>query len=311
MVTFKEGLALGRVFILDGAMGTELERRGVPMHTKAWSAASLITHPDLVRQIHREYIEEGADVIVTNTFAASRNILDEAGLGDRVYEVNALAVELAKEARNQVAKDDVLIAGSMSAMGGRTPTKYQAIANYQEQAFVLAEAGVDLIILETMRDLEHTGYALNAASSTGLPIWVGFQCKTGDDSDTVLLRGFRPGRGGVAGDPDISLEQGLQFLPDKGVDLVAIMHTTPEDTTSALKTVVRNWSGPVGAYPHSGEFTMPNWDFQNILSCEDLLNIVREWVSMGVQVVGGCCGIGPEHIRTLKQALPLYAPSRT
>ena len=72
-----------------------------------------------------------------------------------------------------------------------------------------------------------------------------------------------------------------------------------------------NWSGPIGAYPHSGNFTMPNWDFQNILSCEDLLNIVREWVSMGVQVVGGCCGIGPEHIRTLKQALPLYAPSRT
>ena len=102
----------------------------------------------------------GAEVIITNTFSTCRNILGEAGLGDQVRQVNTLAVEIAREAREQAARDQVLIAGSISSMApgnnrGRMPAGEKARANYREQAHVLAEAGVDLMVLEMMRDLEH------------------------------------------------------------------------------------------------------------------------------------------------------------
>jgi 5-methyltetrahydrofolate--homocysteine methyltransferase len=201
--------------------------------------------------------EAGAEMIITNTFSTNRNMLDEIGLGDQVHQVNTLAVEVASDARVQAAGDQVLIAGSISSMPPGTsreklPAGEQVRANYREQAHILAEAGVDLIVLEMMRDLEHTGYALDAALSTGLPVWVGFSCKMSDDGSTVLLLGFR-------GYPDILLSQGLELLSGKEVELVAIMHTLVEDTTPALREVLRSWRGPVGTYPHSGSFIMPNW----------------------------------------------------
>ena len=276
------------------------------MHNVAWSAAGLLTHPDLVRQLHREYIDAGAQIIITNTFSTCRNIMDQAGLGDQVRQVNTLAVELAREARELAAADQVLIAGSISSMAPgndrtRMPAGDQALANYREQAYVLAEAGADLIVLEMMRDLEHTGYALDAALSTGLPVWVGFSCKMGDNGSTVLLLGFR-------GDSDITLTQGLESVLEKGAELVAIMHTLTGDTTPALKEVLQLWRRPVGVYPHSGRFTMPNWQFQDIISPNDFLSKAWEWVELGVQVVGGCCGIGPEHIKVLKEGLPSSVP---
>ena len=173
MVTFHERINRGKVIVLDGAMGTDLTRRGVTMHNVAWRVAGLLTHPELVRQLHKEYIEIGAEVIITNTFSTCRNVLGEVGLGDQVRKLNTLAVELAIDAREQASGDQVLIAGSISSMApgnnlGRMPAAKQAKANYREQANVLAETGVDIMILEMMRDLEQTSYALEAARSTGL-----------------------------------------------------------------------------------------------------------------------------------------------
>ncbi|MGH6959385.1 MAG: homocysteine S-methyltransferase family protein, partial [Dongiaceae bacterium] len=90
----------GDVIILDGAMGTELQRRGVPMDRVAWSAAALATHPEVIRDIHEDYIRAGADVIITNSFGSSRHVLEPAGLGDRVAPLNRRSLELAKEARD-------------------------------------------------------------------------------------------------------------------------------------------------------------------------------------------------------------------
>jgi S-methylmethionine-dependent homocysteine/selenocysteine methylase len=96
-------LDAGEVVILDGAMGTELERRGVPMDDVAWDAAALATHPDLVREVHEDYIEAGAEVIITNTFATARHVLEPAGMGGQFRALNMRAVTLAKEAREDVA----------------------------------------------------------------------------------------------------------------------------------------------------------------------------------------------------------------
>jgi homocysteine S-methyltransferase len=293
----QERLDAGEIVILDGAMGTELERRGVPMDDVAWDAAALATHPDVVREVHEDYIEAGAEVITTNTFATARHVLEPAGLGDRFRSLNTRAVTLAREARENVAEGPVSIAGSISTMSARTDQSYKPRAevardNYQVQAEILAESGVDLIVLEMLRDLEHASYAVEAAVATGLPVWVGFSCKTTGEGTVVLLEGNN------------TLAEALAHIPPLGASLVAVMHTLTEDTLPALREVTRRWSGPVGAYPHSGEFIMPNWQFVDIISPEDFTKQAQGWTGMGVQLVGGCCGIGPEHIRLLKERLP-------
>ena len=296
MSDLRQRLDGGEVVVLDGAMGTELERRGVPMDDAAWSAAALITHPDTVREVHEDFVRAGADVITTNTFATARHVLEPAGMGKRLRELNVRAVALAREARN-VANEPVSIAGSISTFTARYDYSYEPLAekaraNYREQAEVLAESGVDVLALEMMRDIEQTTYAVEAAASTGLPLWLGFSCKTTDDGTVVLWDG------------ENTLVEALERIPLSGVSVLTIMHTLTEDTPPALREVTQRWSGPVGAYPHSGEFIMPNWQFIDMISAEDFATEAEGWLDLGARIVGGCCGIGPEHVRLLKERLP-------
>jgi homocysteine S-methyltransferase len=191
MSDLRQRLDGGEVIVLDGAMGTKLERRGAPMDVAAWSAAALVTHPDMVRKVHEDYIRAGADVITTNTFATARHVLELAGMGEQLCELNTRAVALAKEAREITADGPVSIAGSISTMSAHDDHSYEpraerARTNYREQADVLAESGIDVIALEMMRDVEQTTYAVEAAASTGLPLWIGFSCKTTDEGTIAL-----------------------------------------------------------------------------------------------------------------------------
>src|SRR5262245_53219036 len=183
-------LEAGKIIILDGATGTELQRRGVPMHGFAWSAAALDTHPEMVRAVHEDYIRAGADVIITNSFSTARHVLEPAGLGDRVRALNQRAVSLAQAARENAAGGrPVAIAGSISSFRADGAPAEQLAANYREQAELLAEAGVDLIALEMMADVEQAAPAIRAALATGLPIWVGFSCRVAVDGTVQLLDG--------------------------------------------------------------------------------------------------------------------------
>ncbi|HET7481021.1 MAG TPA: homocysteine S-methyltransferase family protein, partial [Rubrobacteraceae bacterium] len=289
----------GEVIVLDGATGTELERRGVPMDDAAWCAAALVTHPEVVREVHEDYIRAGADVVTTNTFPTARHVLEPAGMGERFRELNALAVELARQSRENAAGSagPVYIAGSISTFSARHDNSYEpsektARANYREQAEILAEAGVDLIALEMLRDIEQAGYAVEAAVSTGLPIWAGFSCKRAADGTVVLWDGGH------------TLAEALAEIPPLGVSLVSVMHTLIEDAVPALREVVEGWDGPVGAYPHAGKFIMPNWQFTDMISPEDFAERARGWVDLGARVIGGCCGIGPDHIRAIRESFP-------
>lgn len=300
-MTIEQRIEDGEVIILDGATGTELEKRGVPMDEAAWCAAALATHPEVVRSVHEDYIRAGAEVIITNTFPAAKHVLEEAGLGVRFRELNARAVGLAREARENVAEDEVYIAGSISTFPARhdhsyDPGEQTARANYREQAEVLAESGVDLIALEMMRDLEQAVYAVEAARETGLPVWIGFSCKRSGEDTIVLWDGHD------------TLSEAVAELSPLGGSLISVMHTLVQDTVPALREVAKRWDGPIGAYPHSGKFIMPNWQFIDMISPEGFAEEARGWVEQGTQVVGGCCGIGPEHIRVLKERLPARVP---
>ena len=275
------------------------------MHGDAWSAAALNTHPEIVRQVHQDYILAGADVIITNTFSTCRHILEPAGMGELVREMNSRAVALAREAREAAAADrPVCIAGSISTFAPRNryrmmPPDQQAKANYHEQAQLLAGAGVDLITLEMMVETRQSAYAIEAAVATGLPTWVGFSCTVSEDGSQVQL----------LDSPQESFAAGIEALMAAGGSLASIMHTEVEHTAAALRVLRERWGGPIGAYSHSGGFTMPNWRFEEAMSPQDYLAEANRWVESGVQVIGGCCGTGPEHIRLLRERLPTRIPS--
>ena len=296
-------LCQGDIIFLDGATGTELERRGVPMHGVAWSAGALRTHPSVVRQVHEDYIRAGADVVITNTFGSARHTLERTELMDEVRSLNTLAVNLAKEARESAADDRrVYIAGSLSTSfrPEEEPSVGYLKASYGEQAHLLAEAGVDFLVMEMMTGVAQAAHAIAAAVSTGLPVWVGYSCKmSGDGSQVVLLSS--------AGE---TFAEALESLLPLGGSLVSVMHSRIEDTVPALRVVKDLWKGPIGAYPESGKVVMPNWQFDQISSPEELLSQARQWVQMGVQLIGGCCGIGPGHIRVLKDEVPSRLPAR-
>ena len=294
-----ERLRRGDVVILDGAMGTELEARGVPMDGKAWSATAVLDQRDIVREVHQDYIRAGADVIITNTFSAGRHALEPAGLGDQVAAINRAAVKAARNARDQAADRPVAIAGSICEWvpvgdsGWRTASRLADAL--REQAHLLAEAGVDLITLEMCERLADSRLALTAAQSTGLPVWAGSSCRR------------RPGiapLGAFDDEGDRDFEALAAGLAEQGPAVMTVMHSPIADTPEGLETVRRHWPGPLGAYPESGHFIMPNWQFVDIIEPDDLVAEARGWVAQGAQVIGGCCGLGPDHIRALKAGLP-------
>jgi homocysteine S-methyltransferase len=301
----EQRLARGDVVVLDGATGTELERRGVPMDGQAWSGVANLTHPDVVRQIHEDYIRAGADVVITNTFATARSLLDAAGLGERVAEVNRRAVELAREARDRAAGGrDVWVAGSISTMApgaepGRRPPVARMSAMLAEQANIIARAGADLIVLEMMRDVDYAGGAVDAARATGLPVWVGFSCRRAADGTVRMFSGVRD---------DLAFADVIAPVMARGGSLLAVMHSEVGDTGPAIEVAKRHWSGPLAAYPESGHFVMPSWQFVDVMPPDEFVAHALGWLRQGVQVLGGCCGLGPEHIRLLRERLPAQLP---
>jgi len=291
----EEKLQQGKTLLLDGATGTELEKRGVPMNSKAWSAEAILTHPEIVRAVHRDYIRAGVDIITVNSFSTARHMLLPAGLTAQFKKLNIEAVKLAIEARNQEATGPVAIAGSIapttfcSDTSKCYPPLSEALAWYVEQAELLAECGVDILLIEMIEDIEQGSLAVQAACSTGLPVWLGFSCQRGGTGEILLWeRGH-------------TLQQGVETISRIGGSVALIMHTEVADTADAFAVLKDCRPGPLGVYAHSGHFVMPNWKFNDLISPMDYAEEAGRWIQMGAKIIGGCCGIGPEHIKELKK----------
>ena len=285
-------VAAGGRLVIDGAMGSELEARGVPMNQRAWSGAAAMTHPEVVRQTHADYIEAGAELIIANTFSSARHALERAGLGDEVARINRTAVELAQQARDEVAVGPVAIAGSMCDLGDDKGRVVDKSDSFREQAELLAEAGVDLITLEMSSHPERTPRITEAALATGLPVWLGTCCRQEAETGRLVCHAERSADFGAL----------LDHVGGLGVSVINIMHTSVEDTTAGIPVLKEHWAGPFGVYPESGHFVMPNWQFVDIIEPDDLVQEARGWVASGAQIIGGCCGLGVPHIRALKAA---------
>ena len=288
-------LASGDVVVIDGATGTELEARGVPMDDAAWCGVANLEYAEVAREIHADYIRAGARVVIANTFSTDRLRLGDAGIADRVEEVNRKAVGAALDARAAVDRPEVVVAGSLSRAAAftidgaaRHIDRATLTEVYSEQARLLADAGVDLIALEMISALDHGEPALEAARSVGLPIWLGMSAERTADGRLECWQGH-----GLLFD---DLVQGLA-APDLAA--LMVMHTDVADIDDALEAVFRHWDGPVGVYPHVGAFVPPSWQFDERFTPADLVVHSRRWVERGVRIVGGCCGLGPSYIEAL------------
>lgn len=291
-------LARGETIILDGGTGTDIQRRGVPMSSSTWCAEANLSHPGVVREVHADYIKAGADIIIANTFATSALLFNALGRDEELLEIDRAAVTIAKEAAKG---HSVAVAGSMSTMrpvvaGSDRTSKQQewpedrARALFRRKADNLAAAGVDLIMMEMMRDRDYSVWASEAALATGLPVWIGISV----ERHGKMLTGF--------GREDQNFDDVARALSALKPDVISIMHTSPNDTDEAIDILRRYWKGPIGAYPESGYFKMPEWTFVDIIEPEELVKKSQAWRKKGVTAFGGCCGLGPDHIKALTEA---------
>jgi len=282
-----------RVLVCDGAMGTMLYARGIFLN-RSFDELNL-TQPDLVAEVHQAYAHAGADVLETNTFGANRIKLATFGLADRVHAINVQGAKIARHA----ARDHAYVAGAIGPLGirvepwGRTGID-EAEQHFREQASALAEAGVDLFVLETFRDVNEIGAAIRAVRSVSdLPIVA--QMTTEEDGHTL---------DGVA--PET-------FVPDleaRGVDLVGVNCSVgPAAMLETLERIARVARVRLSAQPNAGR--PREIEGRNIYLCspEYMASYARRFINSGVRLVGGCCGTTPEHIRHIKMAVRSLAPA--
>lgn len=288
---FLERLA-GEVLVGDGAMGTLLYGRGVPLEVN-FEHLNLV-HPELIRQVHRDYAAAGAQVLETNTFGANGVRLGGIGLGKKVRAINAAGARLARE----TAGADLFVAGAVGPLlrprgEGEELSAADKREIFREQMEALAEGGVDLFILETFSDLADLELALSVARAIGLPAV----------AQMAFLQEGRT-RDGVAA------EEAAGRLATAGAAVVgANCGSGPREMLQVLERLAAASALPLSAFANSGLPQFVDGRYIYLATPEYLAARGREMVRAGAVLVGGCCGTTPEHIRALAAALDGMKPA--
>jgi homocysteine S-methyltransferase len=282
-----------KVLVGDGAIGTMLYARGAGMES-GFERLNL-TAPDLVLKLHEDYIAAGSQVIETNTFGANRLRMAPFGYDDEVREVNLRGAALA---RKSAGGKGVFVAGSMGPIprpraDSDSPTADEVLAVFREQAAALAEGGVDLLFLETFSDLDQIRIALKAAGETGLPV--------------IACMSFME-RGRIMG--GLGVEQAALELATAGAHLIgANCGAGTLEMTRNIKRMASVSTLPLVAYANSGfpEYVDGRYIYRT--TPEYFAAMGLETVRAGANLVGGCCGTTPEHIRCLADLLRDRTPA--
>lgn len=302
-------LETGETIVIDGGTGTDLEKRGAEMVGAAWCAYATRTAPDTLREVHDDYIAAGAEIIAANTYATTLPMIEAAGDGEKVWEeLTVQSMEIAHAAA-KAADRPIAVAGSFSIMRPMTPNSDRPSGGYDidearekemlaKQAALLKDLGADLLMMEMMRGNDLGVWAVEAAAATGLPVWNGISTVRDDDGNVVSFH-----------DKTTPWADWAPRLLTAGGEVAGIMHTIMNDMDPSLDELKRSWDGPIMAYPESGFFKMPYWQFGD-MTPDEFAGACRKWVEDGVQIVGGCCGVSVEHIAALKDALPSHVGGR-
>lgn len=302
-----------RPLLLDGGTGRELLKRGVPILTEIWSATALDLAPDIVREVHADFIAAGADIVTTNTYGISRERMAREGIEHRYAEFNQIAGRLAAEARDNASRA-VAVAGSLPPYSGSyRPDKVGSFDHlvplYREQVEVLAPF-VDLYICETMSSAAEALAAATAATSLGKPVWVAW---TLHEDRSGRLR---------SGETVTEAAAAIAHLPIAGF---LCNCCSPESITAAMPELAKVGKGKnVGGYANTflpvstdwgayskGKHNATDWKtyaaaalpLRDDLGPDAFAIHAGNWRHAGAQVIGGCCGAGPEHIARLRSVL--------
>ncbi len=295
MKNFRDLLDAEGVYVFDGAVGTRLYDKGIYIN-RSYDELN-IAAPDLVREVHEEYVAAGADIIETNSFGASRHKLQPYGLESKLREINIAAARIAREA----AGDKAYVAGAIGPLGLRVepfgPTSFdEAKEMFKEQAEALLEGGVDLFILETFSELPLIEQAIKAVRElSDLPIVAQMTIQM----DGKTLYGDTP-------------EHFTQKLDELGVDVIGLnCGMGPNHLLNALEKMRSVTTKPLSAQPNAG---LPR-DVQGrqfyMGSPEYMAEFSRRFVQVGAKFVGGCCGTTPTHIKLISSAIRADSPRQT
>jgi len=280
------------VLLFDGAFGTMLYTHGIYIN-RCYDELNL-SMPDLIKRIHTEYLEAGADCLETNTFGANRFKLTGHGFKEKTAEINYMGARLAREA----AGPGILVAGSIGPLGiaiepwGPT-SREEARQAFLEQATALRDGGVDLFVLETFSNLEEIHQAILAVQAVcDLPIVAAMTV----DVDGNLS--FGPG-----------VEKFAPLLDDWGATAIGLNCSTgPHDMLQAVERLLAITAKPILAMPNAGIPRMVEGRNIYLASPEYMAEYARRFIQAGVKLVGGCCGTTPQHIKAMRNAISSIIP---
>ena len=299
-------LQAGEVLVMDGATGSELQRRGVNVNKGAvegklgvWSAAANFDAPEVVRAIHEDYLNAGAEIIISNNFYTSRIMMNVIGKQEHWEEYTRRGGELACQARDAINPDAYVA-------GGIAPPEHKCdlYEQFVEQGRVLAAAGVDFMLAEYMAGdsvmddpISDCVTAVDACAESGLPVILGV-CRVSERG--TMYDGASFG----------ALVSALEGHP---VEAICLMCSYPQDVTGSLPKLREVYSGPIGAYAHldydeNPKFgSSPDEPFftlgQGENTPERYAEVALGWKEMGAQIIGGCCATTPDHIRAVRAAV--------
>ena len=286
MSNFKERLAAGEVFVIDGATGTNLQRTGLPVGASAeiW----VLENPEAIADLERAFVAAGSDILLTCTFGGTRRRLEASDLADRFEEINRQAVEIAQSA---TAGTDVLVAGSLGPTGQMmaplgTLSAEAAEGAYREQAELLVDAGVDLLVIETQFDLAEAVAAVRGVRAVDGEIPL--VCSFSYDRGTRTMMGVSP-------------EAMAETIGGLAVDVLGInCGRSLDENLQALGRLRQATEKPIWFKPNAG---LPEMDEDGkptySVSPAEIGALVPAWLAAGAQLVGGCCGTSPEHLAAI------------
>lgn len=289
---------MSELMVIDGGMGGELQLRS-GQQGGLWSAQALLDAPQLVAQVHQDYIDCGARVIITNTYSTIPSYLAKGDMADRFPELAQLAGQIARRVADE-ADDPVLVAGSLPPLDESyrwdlVPSSKEAQPVYTALAQALLPY-VDVFLCETMSTAAEAVNAVSAARQVAggsKPVWVSWTL-----AET-------PGGGLRSGEP---IAEAVAALAPYDVDAYLFNCTTPEAITAGLVELRALTDKPIGAYPNRLHIPA-GWTLDNEIpagrremSVAQFLSFAEDWRHSGASMIGGCCGIGPDFIRALSQA---------
>ena len=291
---------MSKPLLLDGGMGQEIVNRGGKRGYGEWAVAALLEDPDLVRQIHRDYIDVGADVITTNSYGTTRARLQPTFGEDRLPELARIAGKLAAAARDDCGANHVKIAAGLPPLEASYATTFnlsyaETVAEFAELMDAMTPY-VDLFLGETLSTVFEARALLEAAAGRGLPVWLSWTLE--DHGSSKLREG-------------IELSDAIGRLGERMPDALLVNCCTPDSISSALSALAGSGL-PFGAYANGFVEIPGSWEekggVDQLQTRTDLTPAVyaaaaQDWIAGGAAIVGGCCEVGPAHIARLRQLI--------